>query len=127
MKKYLISIILTFISLSAIAQVCEYQSYEYAEKNNITKVWSQWQPSNVRITIDFYNDIIIIYSPTIQKYKVVEKLPNPYDSTGVQEKYKTINQYGYYTYIRFRIAYDGTSQIYVDFADGNIVYNVIRL
>ena len=127
MKKYLISIILTFISLSAIAQVCEYQSYEYAEKNNITKVWSQWQPSNVRITIDFYNDIIVIYSPTIQKYKVVEKLPNPYDSTGVQEKYKTINQYGYYAYIRFRIAYDGTSQIYVDFADGNIVYNVIRL
>ena len=50
----------------------------------------------------------------------------PDDNTGTQVRFYVRNIYGYYGYVRLRIENNGNSQLYVDFSDGSIVYNVRR-
>lgn len=128
MKKILILFTTILISVSAFAQnTLWFQATAFAYKPNYSSTWSDWESSNVKISIDQYNEVITIYSQQTQIYKVVQRLPSPYDSSGIQEKYKVIAANGYYYYIRLRIDNEGNSQLYVDANDVSLVYNVTRI
>lgn len=112
--------------LVGFAQVQWYRSTSFANKTAYG--WSNWQDSNVQICINLNTDVITIYSPTVQVYKVVRIENPPYDDSGNQVKFRVVNPNGYYAYVRLRVENNGNSQIYVDFpGDGtSICYNVIR-
>lgn len=79
-------------------------------------------------TIDFDNDVIRIYSRTPQVY-VVTKYVGDYSDYlgGKQIEFKVIDQDYDPGTIRIRVESNGTSQLYVDFADVSWVYgNVVK-
>ena len=89
--------------------------------------WSDWQRSSVKIVLDLNNDMITIYSPTTQYYKVVQFVGVKNDNSGgTQSVFNVIDADGDRAVIRLRIQADGTSQLYVDFADAMWVYGNIR-
>ena len=79
--------------------------------------------------MDYEQNIITIYSPEIQKYQIIEAMPDPIDATGQQLKYIALNltRNKEYVYIRFRKENNGNIQIYVDFSNGSIVYNIHQI
>lgn len=133
MKKLLTVFILMFVmcfatSHTADAQVQHYRTTAFAYKQkdnngNWTK-WSDWEDSDLIVTIELTNDVIKIYSPKTQTYKVLSDESTPSDSSGKQVKFRVIDQDGDYGYVRLRIENNGNSQIYVDFANVMWVYNV---
>lgn len=134
MKRFILSMLLMFtlsfgVSMTADAQVQYYRttSFSYKQKNYGTwSNWTDWEKSDMTVTIDLTNDIIKIYSPKTQTYKVIAFEGSPSDSSGRQVKFKVIDQDGDIGYIRLRIENNGNSQIYVDFSNVMWVYNVRR-
>jgi hypothetical protein len=117
----------------ASAQAYLYQARQFAMKT-MTRYgtwtdWSDWEKSEVRISIDFDTDVIRVYTQMTQKYVVVEYLGNYTDqSGGKQRKFRVIDQDGDVGTIRIRIETNGNSQLYVEFADIMWVYSgLIRL
>lgn len=113
------------------AQVQGYQAGSFSCKvmdnyGNWTS-WSDWQRSSVKIVLDLNNDMITIYSPTTQYYKVVQFVGVKNDNSGgTQSVFNVIDADGDRAVIRLRIQADGTSQLYVDFADAMWVYGNIK-
>ena len=126
MKRIITSLIFTLIAITSFAQVQWYQATSFASKPAYGE-WSAWEKSNVKMYINFSTDEIVIFSPTRQYYQVVDVMSPPYDATGDQVKFKVIDRNGYYGYVRLRGEYNGNCQLYVDFADLSIVYNVVKI
>ena len=118
-------------SLDSKAQVYYYKTYEFAIKyktNGVWSNWSDWERSNMTLTIDIDRDVITVYSEKRQVYIVLEYLDSyKDDSGGTQIKYYVIDQDGDKGYVRLRIEKNGNSQVYIDFNDVMWVYNVRRL
>lgn len=132
MKKLLITFLLFTIGIIAsYSQVQWYRttaySHRYQTSSGYWTGWSDWEDSNMKMKIDLGNDIVVIYSPRVQTYKVIETMDPPYDSSGKQIKFKVIDQDGDIGFIRLRIQNTGRSQFYVDFSNVSWVYNVIRI
>lgn len=136
MKKYLIMLLMAFaFATTTNAQNVQwYKTTAYSIKKLNTDAygneswgkWSDWEDSDMRVKFDLVNDVITIYSPKTQVYRVIRVEDPPYDSTGRQVKFKVIDQDGDYGYVRLRIENNGNSQIYVDFRNVSWVYNVKR-
>lgn len=136
MRKYLIALLLAFSMTSAsFAQsIMWFKTTAYAIKMQITRSdgttywtkWTDWEESNMNVVFDLANDVITIYSPKTQVYRVLSVEDPPYDSAGRQVKFRVRDQDGDYGYIRLRIENNGNSQIYVDFSNVSWVYNVRR-
>lgn len=134
MKKFLLIFILlfSFAFTSANAQVQYYRTTAYAEAYiyNGRYVWSDWQSSNMTLVINLNTDVITIYSPKIQVYKVygTANNGNAYtdSSGGVNIKFYVIDQDGDKGEVRLRIESNGNSQVYVDFFNVAFVWNVVR-
>lgn len=134
MKKILLTLILffSFVSIS-FAQIQFYKTTAFAQAtvyNNIYQ-WTDWQKSNMNISIDLNSDIIIIYSPITQIYKVYGAYNNGNmyldNSGGKNIKFYVIDQDGDKGEIRLRVERNGNSQLYVDFSNIAWVYNVVRI
>ena len=112
------------------AQTYYYRTYQFAIKYKVDNKWtdwSDWQKSDIKMKIDFDDDMIVIYSEKIQIYSVIENNGTYTDeSGGKQTKFFIIDQDDDYGYIRLRVEKNGNAQIYVDFADVMWVYNVRR-
>ena len=129
MKRFLMIFALLLSIVAANAQVQYYRSTAYAQANvyNGHYVWSDWQSSNMTITINLNTDMITIYSPRTQIYRVVSAGDAYNDSNGGRQvSFKVIDQDGDRGTIRLRIESNGNSQIYVDFSNVAWVYNVVR-
>ena len=129
MKRFLMIFALLVSIVAANAQVQYYRSTAYAQANvyNGRYVWSDWQSSNMTITINLNTDMITIYSPRTQIYRVVSAGDAYNDSNGGRQvSFKVIDQDGDRGTIRLRIESNGNSQIYVDFSNVAWVYNVVR-
>lgn len=129
MKRFLMIFALLLSIVAANAQVQYYRSTAYAQANvyNGRYVWSDWQSSNMTITINLNTDMITIYSPRTQIYRVVSAGDAYNDSNGGRQvSFKVIDQDGDRGTIRLRIESNGNSQIYVDFSNVAWVYNVVR-
>ena len=128
MKKIILGIILTlFMSVPSFSQVINFKATSVAIKE-VGYKWSDWQRCDILITFNLKTDKVVIYSRSIQIYKVITQGQNFIDeSGGEQVKYKVIDQDDDLGSMRLRVETNGNSQIYNDFADVSWVYNVIRL
>lgn len=139
MKKYkylftfCLVMMLSFINpVSTIAQVYSYRTTEFAYKEvnsygNWTN-WSSWEPSNIPMTIDFGNDLVVIYSNTKQIYQIIEHVRNYTDNSGgTQMEFRFIDQDGDRGTMRLRIERNGNSQVYIEFSNIMWVYNVRKV
>ena len=118
-------------SITASAQVINFRttSYTYKQKNGYS--WSNWAPyesSNMRITMNLNTDVVTIYSPKIQMYRVINYVGTYVDSDGDQvAEYKFIDQDGDRGTMRLMIRQNGKSEMYIQFANVIWVYTVIRI
>jgi hypothetical protein len=128
MKKIILGIILTlFMSIPSFSQIINFKATSVAIKE-VGYRWSDWQKCDILITFNLKTDKVVIYSRSIQIYKVITQGQNFIDeSGGEQVKYKVIDQDDDLGSMRLRVETNGNSQIYIDFADVSWVYNVIRL
>lgn len=129
MKK-LITITLCLLCINLNAQTYYYRTTQFAIKYKTAygwTDWSDWQYSNMLVTIDFNSDIVRIYSNSPQRYRITQYIRNYRDNSGgVQAEFRFIDQDNDRGTMRLRIESNGNSQIYIDFADVMWVYNVIR-
>lgn len=129
MKRILIIFAFLLSIVGASAQVQYYRSTAFAQANvyNGRYVWGNWESSNMTITINLNTDIITIYSPRTQVYRVLNSGDSYTDNSGGRQvSFKVIDQDGDRGTIRLRIEKSGNSQIYVDFSNVAWVYNVVR-
>lgn len=127
MKKFLISLFILIGSLSINAQTYYYKTFQFAYKYTYSN-WSNWESSDMLVTIDYSNDLVKIYSPNTQTYKITQYVRNYTDTSGGQQvEFKFIDQDYDRGTMRLRIERNGNSQIYIEFADIMWVYNVRRV
>ena len=135
MKKIIVTFLFLFglLCVSHVnAQTYYYKTFQFAIKyksdSGTWGKWSDWESSDMVLTIDMDNDVITVFSSKKQTYKVLEDMGSYTDeSDGKQQKFYVIDQDGDFGYIRLRIEKNGNSQIYVDFNDVMWVYNVRRI
>jgi hypothetical protein len=128
MKKFILGIIVVlFTAIPSFAQVINFKATSVAIKEKGYQ-WSDWQRCSILITFNLRTDKVVIYSKSIQIYKVLTSGENFIDdSGGEQVKYRVIDQDDDLGSMRLRVETNGNSQIYIDFADVSWVYNVIRI
>lgn len=130
MKRFVVIILFGLLCIGATqAQTQWYKATEFAVRvvdNGRWTDWSDWASVNIKIKFDIDNDIIIIYSNETQIYKILESVDPPYDPGGVSIKFRVIDQDYDKGSLRLRVQNNGTSQIYIDFADVSWVYNVVK-
>lgn len=136
MKKFLTALML-IMTLSIIipqeikAQVYTYRTTGYAYKKvnsygNWTE-WSDWLDSDMTMVINFNTDVVTIYSPTTQRYKITKFIRNFTDNSGgKQVEFAFIDQDGDKGHMRLRIETNGNSQVYIEFSNWIWCYNVRR-
>lgn len=113
------------------AQVYTYRTTEYAyqqtDSNGNWKEWSDWEESNMLVTINFSTDIVNIYSSKTQTYYIKEHIRSYTDSSGGKQiEFAFIDQDNDWGHMRLRIEVNGNSQIYIDFNNIRWCYNVTR-
>lgn len=130
MKKFLLTLILTLgFIFPSFAQTYWYRTTAFAIKSvnvyGIWGPWSDWQKSNMDVSINTDDNIITIYSPVKQVY-VILRYEGSYtdESGGIQREFTVIDQDLDKGKIRLRIEKNGNSQLYVDFANIIWVYNI---
>lgn len=129
MKKFIMLFAFLLSVVVANAQIQYYRSTAYAQANvyNGRYVWGSWESSNMMITFNLSTDVITIYSPHTQVYRVTSTGEAYTDNDGgKQVPFKVIDQDGDRGTIRLRIEANGNSQIYIDFSNIAWVYNVVR-
>lgn len=131
MKKLFLMLMLMFAMVSvADAQTYYYRTTGFAIKYMGTYgwgEWSDWQKSNMMVTIDYDNDVVRIFSPQRQTYRITNYLRRfTDDSGGKQVEFKFIDQDGDTGSMRFRIETNGNSQLYVCFDNVIWVYNLVK-
>lgn len=127
MKKLYTMLIVMFITIPCFAQTEYFKAYAYSSKVMVSGQWSEWLDwisTDINVKIDFDKARVIIYSNEPQIYRLIEEVEAPYDDGGQQIKYRMIDQDGDYGSIRFRKQYNGTIQLYIDYADIKWVYNI---
>ena len=130
MKKFIFIFLMIFgFVISSQAQIQYYKTTSFAEAKiyNGTYYWGDWQSSNMVLTINLNTDVITIYSPKTQVYKVY-KTGNVFTDSkdGKQVTFYVIDQDYDKGTVRLRIESNGNSQVYIDFLNCAWCYNVIR-
>lgn len=93
--------------------------------SNGTYHWGKDEDSSVSICIDTDEDLIVIYSPTIQTYRVLKAYDVYTDYKGGQQlKFDVVDQDRDLGSIRLRIDKNGNKQLYVDFSNIAWMYNL---
>lgn len=120
------------ISLSSFAQVQWYRTYSFKQANvvNGRYYWGSLKSSDMNISIDLNEDVVTIYSPSMQRYYVYDTYNNGNSyrdaNGGTTVKFYVIDQDGDRGEMRLRIDPQGNSQIYIDFSNIAWVYGVRR-
>lgn len=121
MKK-LISLCIVFLGITVQAQDVQWlKAYELSVNY---EGWSDWEPVNINIKIDFDNYLIKIFSKQIQVYEILSNLPPLKDDAGRNIRFRVIDQDKDIGVLTFRVQNDGTKQIYLEFDNVGWVYNV---
>lgn len=128
MKKIILGIILAlFMSIPSFSQIINFKATSVAIKE-VGYKWSDWKKCDILITFNLRTDKVVIYSRSIQIYKVLTQGQSYIDESGGEQiKYDVIDQDDDLGDMRLRVERNGNSQIYIDFADVSWVYNVIRI
>ena len=122
MKRLMLTMLFSLISLTIFAQTEWFTATEFAIK--VDNEWSDWIDCDISVKIDIGNDKVTIYSNEVQIYRIIDKVDPPRDKNGTQVAFSMIDQDGDRGMFRIRKQYDGAIQIYVDFSDISWVYNI---
>lgn len=129
MKKFLLTFMMLFSLATINAETLWFRTTSFACANvyNGRYYWSDWEKSDMAITIDLTNDLITVYSPVRQVYYVVST-GNAYTDRdgGKQLQFNVVDQDRDRGGIRLRTERNGNAQIYIDFNNVAWVYNVVR-
>lgn len=131
--KLLLVTLLLFISASSFSQVLTFRTTlfatnEYNYYSQRWSGWSNWEKSDMLLTIDLSNDIITIFSPVTQVYKIYSYEESYRDSDGdVHIKYKFVDQDGDYGTLKLLQRANGASEIYIYFNNISWCYRVLRI
>ena len=121
MKK-LISLCIVFLGITVQAQDVQWlKAYELAVNY---EGWSDWEPVNIDVKIDFNKGLVKILSKQTQVYEILSQLPSMKDSSGENLRFRVIDQDKDIGVLMFRVQNNGTKQIYLEFDDIGWVYNV---
>lgn len=131
MKKFLIVfMMLVGFVVSANAEILTFKTTGYYERTHYSWGWGSWsnkQSSNMNIVINLNTDVVTIYSPRTQVYRIYQHAGNYTDSDGdYTMEYKFYDQDGDRGTMRLVIRRSGNSQIYIDFANVSWAYDVYR-
>ena len=135
--KRILSILALIFTLSVLvpqvadAQVYTYRTTGYAYQKTNSQgqwgEWSNWEKSDMTMTMNLNSDEISIRSPKPQHYKITKHISNYTDGSGGKNvKFEAIDEEGLKCNVRLRIETNGNSQIYITWSNLNIVYNVRR-
>lgn len=130
MKRLLALFIALVAMFSAYSQTINLRTTGFAFKEKTYygwTDWSNWESSNMNITINFDSNLIIVYSPIIQIYKIVEYSRAYVDSDGDEViELRFVDQdrdRGSMRLIRRKTR----TEIYISFNNIQWVYSVVRL
>ena len=133
MKKFLLlfAIMLTMAIGTASAQTYVYRTTAFAMKQvnsyGYWTNWTDWQDSDMLITINLDADVVKVYSPMTQVYRITKYVGTYKDNSGgTQIEYTFVDQDGDVGKLRLRKERNNNIQIYIEFADVMWVYNVVR-
>ena len=131
MKRILL-LILLMLGMSAQAQTYQYKTTEFAIKQinsfGVWSDWSDWKKSDMLITFNYDTDVVKIYSPETQTYRLQECIGNYVDAYGgKQTEFTFFDQDGDKGTLRLRIEANGNLQIYIEFSNIMWVYNIVKL
>jgi hypothetical protein len=131
MKKFLLMLMMVFSFTVANAQIQFYRttSFAYKTANDYGRWtnWSDWEDSDMLVMFNLSGDLVKIYSPKTQTYRITKYVRNFTDSSGgKQVEFKFIDQDNDNGTMRLRIETNGNSQIYIQFSNVIWVYNVVR-
>lgn len=131
MKKFLLALLFSVITIVASAQTINFRTTSFTYKERTYSGWSNWAPteaSNMLLTMDLDNDLVVIYSPTTQIYSITSYDGTSKDRDGdTTAKYHFIDQDGDRGVMRLVMRRSGKSEIYIDFSNVIWVYSVLRL
>ena len=134
MKKFIVLLFLMFGLFSVTdtyAQTYKYRAFSAAYKykqNGYWTDWTDWERVSTLITIDYDNDVIRIYANVPQVYVIYDYDGSFKDNSGGQQvQFSVIDQDYDKGKIRLRIETNGNSQLYVEFADVILVWNVVKI
>ncbi len=131
MKKLLVIVCLLCVTGLAHAETYFYKASDCAYKTNEGNGWSEWSDweySGILITMDMEKDIIKTNGDSPQAYFILSS-SDAYadDSGGTQVCFECIDQEEIKCEVRLRIEENGNSQMYIDYADIMLVFNVERV
>lgn len=129
--KKLLFILLLFVALPSqiSAQVSKFRATAYCSKFPGDRTYSDWEESNVLITIDIADERIKIYSKLNQIYDIVnyDEVYEDSDGDSVLMLY-CVDADGTECRIRLIVRHDtGSSELYCDYSDVSWVYQVRKL
>ena len=121
-----------FFSINCLGETLIFKTTSFSMKqqtnNGSWTEWTDWEKSDMYITMNLETDVVKIFSPQTQVYHITQHVKNYTDSSGgKQAEYKFIDQDGDVGSLRLRIERNNNMQIYIDFADIMWVYNVKKL
>ena len=129
-RKLLILLTFGLFAANMNAQVNYYQAKQFAIKyvnNGVWTDWSDWEDSNVMLSIDEENDLIKVYTENRQTYVVVKHNGSYTDSSGGKQiEFGVVDQDGDKGKVRLRLEKNGNAQLYVEFKDIMWVYSGLK-
>lgn len=129
MKKFLVAFLMLFVGIVANAETLYFRSTGFCQKELRSygwTSWSAWTNSDVSITINLSTDVITIYSPKTQRYKIVAASNWYYEGTATCIDYRFYDQDGDYGTMTLCMKASGQSEIYIRFANVQWAYVVVR-
>lgn len=132
MKRILFTLLLLFsITLISNAQIMYFKTTGYYERIHYNSGWSNWssrKASNMNISINLSTDVITIYSPRTQIYRIYQHAGTYRNSDGdITAEYKFYDQDNNRGTLRLVVHNAGNSQIYIDFSNISWTYDVYRV
>lgn len=126
----LILLLFLTLSFSIKAQVVKAKAQSVSFKTYSTvngwSEWSEWERVDILVVIDLSEDNITIYSKETQDYDIIKTIStNVLDREGgVTETFRAIDAYGLKCDLRIRFQENNSIQLYIDYVDMLIAYNL---
>lgn len=131
MKTKLLILIFLLMGISSYSQTLHYRTVAFSinSYNTISwSGWSEWEESDMLLTINFDTDVVTIYSPITQVYYIYKFISTYYDSDGdFHMVFKFIDQDKDTGILRLLQRKSGESEVYIEFRNVKWCYRIIKL
>ena len=134
MKKFLVFTLLLFASVfasHAYAEVTKLKAYSFSARSTDRygnwSDWTDWSDCNILVVSDD-DSRVKIYSEETQEYDIISSEEEVSDHQGgTVTEYHCIDKDGLRCSLRLRVEKNDNIQLYVDYNDISLVYNVYIL